>query len=156
MQPIRILVLGYGNPSRRDDGVGWCVVEELARRQLTGIELLTAHQLEVDHAETVSNFEAVIFVDAATTESSEAIAQADVTPCVRSHAVAHYLTPGDVLALCKVLYDRQPRGILFSIRGHDFNFGTEFSPETTAAATEAAERIARLIHDLQSCEVACA
>jgi Ni,Fe-hydrogenase maturation factor len=55
-----------------------------------------------------------------------------------------------------MLYDRQPRGILFSIRGHDFNFGTEFSPETAAAATETVERIARLIHDLQSCEVACA
>ena len=156
MQPIRILVLGYGNRSRRDDGVGWHVVEELSRRQLTGIKFLTAHQLDVDHAETVSSFEVVIFVDAATTESSGAIVQTDVAPYMRSNAVAHYLTPGDVLALCKMLYDRQPRGILFSIRGHDFNFGTEFSPETTVAATETVERIARLIHDLQSCEVACA
>ena len=153
---MKILVIGYGNQSRRDDGAGWLVIERLAALGLPDVELLTAHQLDVDHAETISSFEAVIFVDAATTESPEAIVQTDVTPCMQSHAVAHYLTPGDVLALCKMLYNRQPRGILFSIRGHDFNFGTEFSPETTAAAAETVERIARLIRDLQSCEVACA
>ena len=37
------LVIGYGNQSRRDDGVGWFVLEQLAALDLPNVELETAH-----------------------------------------------------------------------------------------------------------------
>ena len=60
---MKTLVLGYGNRSRTDDGVGWFIIERLQEFALPNIELLTSHQLEVDHAEVISRFDAVIFVD---------------------------------------------------------------------------------------------
>ncbi|MCZ7667262.1 MAG: hypothetical protein M5U34_08655 [Chloroflexi bacterium] len=30
---VKVLVIGYGNPLREDDGVGWRVVEEIERQQ---------------------------------------------------------------------------------------------------------------------------
>jgi hypothetical protein len=51
------------------------------------------------------------------------------------------MTPGDVLGLCRTLYGKVPRGRLFSIRGHDFNFGMELSPETRQSALEVVQEI---------------
>ena len=142
---MKILILGYGNRSRRDDGVGWFVLEQLAALDLPGVELETAHQLEVEAAETISRYDAVIFVDAAIPEAPEAIQRSVVTPNFQSHAVAHYLTPADVLSLCKTLYQREPKAVLFSIRGHDFNFGTTLTPEVEQAARGVVKQIAELV-----------
>jgi Ni,Fe-hydrogenase maturation factor len=101
----------------------------------------------VDFAEIVRNYDLVIFVDAAIPESPEPWWTAAVEPGFRSHAVAHFLTPGDVLGLCQTLYGRAPRGVLFSIRGHDFNFGMDLSHETRQAAREVVLRVAALVDD---------
>ena len=77
---VKTLILGYGNQSRRDDGVGWFVLEQLAALNLPDVELETSHQLEVEASETISRFDAVIFVDAAIPEAPEA------GPTLRRHA----------------------------------------------------------------------
>ena len=142
---MRMLILGYGNQSRRDDGVGWFVLEQLAALNLPGVELETSQQLEIEASETISRFNAVIFVDAAIPEAPEAIQRSVVTPNFQSHAVAHYLTPADVLSLCKTLYQREPKAVLFSIRGRDFNFGTTLTPEVEQAAREVVKQIVEII-----------
>lgn len=142
---VKTLIIGYGNQSRRDDGVGWFVLEQLAALDLPGVELETSHQLEVEAAETISRYDTVIFVDAAIPEAPEPIQRSVVTPNFQSHAVAHYLTPADVLSLCKTLYQREPKAVLFSIRGRDFNFGTTLTPEVELAAREVVKQIADLV-----------
>ncbi len=142
---MKTLIIGYGNRSRRDDGVGWFILEQLDALNLPGVELETSQQLEVEVAETISRYDAVIFVDAAISEAPEPIQRTVVTPNFQSHAVAHYLTPADVLSLCKTLYHREPKAVLFSIRGRDFNFGTTLSPEVEAAAREVVKQIAEVI-----------
>ena len=139
------LIIGYGNQSRRDDGVGWFVLEQLAALNLPGVELETSQQLEIETSETISRFDAVIFVDAAIPEAPEAIQRSVVTPNFQSHAVAHYLTPADVLSLSKTLYGREPKAVLFSIRGRDFNFGTTLTPEVEQAACDVVKQIAELV-----------
>jgi len=142
---MKTLVIVYGNRSRRDDGVGWFVIEQLAALNLPEVELETDQQLEIEAAETISRFDTVIFVDAAIPEAPEPIQRTVVTPRFRSHAVAHYLTPADVLSLCKTLHGREPRAILFSIRGRDFNFGTTLSPEVEQAAREVVKQIVKIV-----------
>jgi hydrogenase maturation protease len=142
---MKTLIIGYGNQNRRDDGVGWFILEQLAALKLPDVELETSHQLEVEASETISRFDAVIFVDAAIPEAPEAIQRSVVTPNFQSHAVAHYLTPADVLSLCKTLYQREPKAVLFSIRGRDFNFGTTLTPEVEQAAREVVKQIAELV-----------
>jgi hydrogenase maturation protease len=142
---VKTLIIGYGNQNRRDDGVGWFILEQLAALNLPDVELETSHQLEVEASETISRFDAVIFVDAAIPEAPEAIQRSVVTPNFQSHAVAHYLTPADVLSLCKTLYGREPKAVLFSIRGRDFNFGTTLTPEVEQAAREVVKQIAEIV-----------
>ena len=142
---MKTLILGYGNQNRRDDGVGWFVIEQLAALKLPGVELETSHQLEVEASETISHFDAVIFVDAAIPEAPAAIQRSVVAPNFQSHAVAHYLTPADVLSLSKTLYGREPKAVLFSIRGRDFNFGTTLTPEVEQAARDGVKQIVEII-----------
>ena len=149
MTDVKTLILGYGNCSRRDDGVGWFVVERLQQAQLADVEFLTAHQLEVDLAEDISRFDNVIFVDAAVPQSPKPITETIVQPRFQSHAVAHYLTPEDLVSLSDTLYGHVPRAFLFSIRGQDFGFGTELSAATGRWAVETVSRITRLAADLQ-------
>ena len=145
---MKTLVLGYGNRSRMDDGVGWFVVEHLEKLALPGIELHASHQLEVDHAELISRFDTVVFVDAAIPQSPLPVSRAVVKPRFQSHAVAHYLAPADLLELALTLFGRAPHGILFSIRGSDFNFGTTLSPSTERAAHEVICQIQQLLSPL--------
>lgn len=142
---MKTLILGYGNCSRRDDGVGWFVVERLEALSLSSVELLTAHQLEVDHAEVICRFDNVIFVDAAVPQSPKPITETVVQPRFQSHAVAHYLTPSDLLSLSDTLYGQVPRAVLFSIRGGDFGFGTGLSSATEGWGLEVVRRIQQLV-----------
>jgi hydrogenase maturation protease len=152
-QTVKTLILGYGNRSRTDDGVGWFVVERLEELALPDIELLTSHQLDVDHAELISRFEAVVFVDAAMPQSQLSISHTVVKAHFQSHAVAHYLTPSDLLELALTLFGRAPQAILFSIRGSDFNFGTMLSPSTERAAHDAVRQIQQLLSTRQPPEM---
>ena len=142
---MKTLVIGYGNDSRRDDGVGHFVIRQLEQRNLPAdVTLETAHQLEVEMSETLTGFDRVIFVDAAIPEAPTAIQRTVVTPEFKSHAVAHYLTPADVLSLCQTLYRREPEAVLFSIRGQDFNFGMELSPAVEQAGCEVVRQIVEM------------
>lgn len=61
-----VLILAYGNPLRRDDGVGWVIGERLAemlREDVADVRVL--HQLTPELAEPISRAGAVIFIDAA-------------------------------------------------------------------------------------------
>jgi hydrogenase maturation protease len=149
---VKVLVLGYGNRSRNDDGVGWFVVEQLGIMQLADVELQFAHQLEVDHADEIRRFDTVIFVDAAVPQSSHLVTRTVVSPRLQGHAVAHYLTPADVLALCSSLYGIQPHATLFSVRGEDFNFGTALSPATKRGAQEVVRQVAGLVNQMRQQE----
>jgi hydrogenase maturation protease len=150
---MKILAIGYGNPSRNDDGVGWVVIEQLKKLALPDVELMTAHQLEVEMTDTIQHFDAVIFVDAATPRGSQAVGRTVVQPRFEHHAVAHFLTPADLIALCQTLYGRRPHAILFSIRGHNFNFGSLLSSATEHAARDVVRQIMQLIPMLRQYEV---
>lgn len=141
----RILVLGYGNPDRNDDGAGWAVVAALRADPPPGVALETAQQLEVEMAERIAELDCAVFVDAATPDLPEPLVVEEISAAWRPHATTHHLAPGDLLALAETLYGKRPRAVLVKLRGGDFNFGARLSPETRAAADEAARRIRALV-----------
>jgi hydrogenase maturation protease len=143
--PMKLLVIGYGNRSRNDDGAGWAVVDRLREMVLPGVELMATHQLEVDLIETVGRYDLVIFVDAVLSEVTPSLTRVEVEPAWQGHAVSHYLAPADVLAMARTLYGSAPRGVLFQIPAHDLNFGEQLSAPTETAVREAVREIADLV-----------
>ncbi len=156
---MRSLVIGYGNPSRRDDAAAMHVLNALRARwgrpALTafgdnwedlgaGHGSLLVQQLMPELAATVAEYDVVVFVDAALAQA-EAVRAERVTPALRLATVSHHADPATLLALAEQLFGRAPAGWLVSVRGHDLSFGEELAPETAAAIPGAVDRVARLI-----------
>jgi len=154
----RILIIGYGNADRQDDGVAWHVLAEINQRLdrpspaspddgfETGEgspELLFVLQLTPEMAETISEFERVCFVDAHTGQVPGEVHAALVQNEFQTSPFTHHLTPSSLVSLCATLYGRSPEAILVSVRGYQFGFEHGLSPQTAAAVPEAGQ----IFHD---------
>jgi hydrogenase maturation protease len=123
------LIIGYGNPLRGDDGVGWHVTRQLAVRLLDpGIEILQCHQLTPELAENISRAQRVLFIDS-TSEGSPGEwtcdeIQADSEPAVFSHSPS----PGGLLQLSQSLYSAAPPASLLTVCGNSLEYGESLSP----------------------------
>jgi hydrogenase maturation protease len=155
----RTLVLGFGNVYRRDDGVAFVVLNALRARlgrpllEIDDdgfddlgheIDTILLHQLVPELAETASAYEQLIFVDAHVSGIEDPVREERLEVCFRSATVSHQLHPCTLLALVEQLRGDAPRGVLISVRGHDFDFGEGLSEETAALVPEAVERIVAL------------
>jgi len=137
------LVIGYGNTDRADDGIAYYVVNELRRRlgqrplpeQETGlsdlfgdVDSVFLRQLVPELMEAAADYHRVIFVDAHVCDDREELFCTPVAPEYESSPFTHHLTPPTFLALTAALYGRSPEGVLVSLRGRDFDFTRELSP----------------------------
>jgi hydrogenase maturation protease len=148
---LRSLVIGYGNPSRRDDGAGLAVVnglrERLGRPPLAegedgfeelgaAVDTLFLQQLMPELAETLARYDRVWFVDAHVGLVADLVRRVTLEPGFEPASVSHHLKPETLLALAAQLFGRAPRAELFSIRGSDFDFGAGLSSDTAEGARQ--------------------
>jgi hydrogenase maturation protease len=132
---IRVMVIGFGNPLRGDDGVGWVAAQQLAERVDTEhVVTLAVHQLTPELAEPISRVELVIFVDASETSDPGQLSAEWIEPVEpAASAMTHQLTPNRLLGLARQLYGRCPRAELFTIGGADFGHREELSATVSHA-----------------------
>jgi hydrogenase maturation protease len=119
--PSRVLVLGYGNPARCDDGLGPALAHRLREMALPGVSVETAYQLNVEDAERVSRHGLVVFVDACLC-SPPPFSVRELAP--RAGTVefsTHSLAPEGVLGLAHELFGAATRGVAVGVRGYDFH-----------------------------------
>jgi hydrogenase maturation protease len=146
----RILIIAYGNPLRCDDGLAWRAADEMEKR-FSGapVEILRTHQLAPELAETVSRFEAVIFVDAASADGTNSspgeVRSAAVVASEGAPRFSHQLSPGAVLALATQLFGRAPRAFSVTLTGECFDHGESLSLVVEAALPALVARIEALV-----------
>lgn len=160
----RILIIGYGNPDREDDGVAWHVLIALAEHfdipvpadyldglfpENNSLDLLTALQLTPEMAETIAEYDAVCFVDAHTGAVPDDLNIVHLEPGFQNSPFTHHMTPESVLSIVKEIYGKQPAALLVSIRGYSFTFAHQLSLLTKMHAEEAVKKIANWVEDLQ-------
>jgi hydrogenase maturation protease len=132
-------IIGYGNPHRRDDGIGPYVLEQLSRDlgRETGIVLRSLHQLDPVLAEELQGAEVVILVDATAEPLERGLLWTRVQPEQQvSPCGMHHLKPSTLAGLLEALYQRSPMMWLVSVQGEDFGHGEGLS----LGAQEKAER----------------
>lgn len=117
-----VLVLGYGNPGRQDDGLGPAAAEAIEKLQLTGVRASANYQLVIEDASDAAECDAVIFIDASKS-GTEPFSVASVLPTTELACFAsHFVRPELILGLCRRIYGRSPRACLIGIRGYEFGF----------------------------------
>jgi len=141
-----ILLIGYGNPLRCDDGIAWQAAEELTRVLPSSAQVICVHQLTPELAESASRADLVIFLDAATNGEPGNVVCHPLNAEKGELPFTHHLTPEGILGLCERLYSAKPPGFLLTVHGEYFEHGGEFSP----AAVHAVPRLAELVINLCS------
>jgi hydrogenase maturation protease len=148
---VTTLIIGYGNPLREDDGVGWYVADRVAERLGDAVKVLRLHQLTPDLAADLAAVDFVVFVDArvdAEGEPARGVVAEPVKPA-DSPARSHYCAPGTLLATASLLFGRAPVAWLVSVPAHALGFAESLTPATRAAADEAIETIIGLVDGRQ-------
>jgi hydrogenase maturation protease len=145
------LLIGYGNPLRGDDGVGWLLASQLTPTGTTRI--IAAHQLVPEMAEAVSQASEVLFVDAEVGPEPGrwSVIPARPEPGQTLSALGHHLTPGRLLALAQTLYGAAPNGRVLAVAGADFGYGEGFSAPVEDALPEVRAYIVAFLGSADGC-----
>jgi len=143
----RMVVIGVGNPYRRDDGVGPAAVERLRRRGLPGVILAECDGEPTRMLDLWTGADLAVVIDALRTGAPRpgAIHRRSLRhPSMRGmgSASSHAVDLGDAVALAAAL-DRLPGTLLlYAIEAADTSLGVGLSPAVEAALDDLLDEIA--------------
>ncbi|HEX9745365.1 MAG TPA: hydrogenase maturation protease [bacterium] len=123
---MKILVLGYGNPGREDDGLGPALLDRLEKIKLDNVTCQSDYQLNIEYAEYCSLHDVVIFVDASVNPEKPFIFR-QVLPSQEVSHTTHSMSAESVVALCESIYGKRPRAFMLEIKGFSFEIGEGLS-----------------------------
>lgn len=147
----RVLILGYGNPLRSDDGLGWQIAVQLFRANRSDdIEVLPCHQLTPELADTISKAATVLFIDCAKDGVPGEFRCQEIHWQTGSISFTHDLTPSSLLDLASQLYGSCPRAFLLTICGESFATGEALSSAVSREIPKLKERVSELIAECQA------
>jgi hydrogenase maturation protease len=131
----QVLIIGYGNPLRGDDGFGWQAAQQCTAVPMPPlVKVMACHQLTPELAEPISQADLVIFLDAnAQGPPGRLSCLAVVAQASASGIFSHHLTPQTWLACAQALYGGNPAAVVLSISGAYFGYGERLSPAVNAA-----------------------
>lgn len=132
MADKRIRIIGYGNPSRLDDGLGPAMIKELEKEKLVGIDLETDFQLNIEDLVGLENYSAVIFVDA-DVSCAPPYDFYPVEPEADISFSSHTVSPASLLGLAESHFGIRIPGYVMAIRGFEFD---DFAERLSDAAQD--------------------
>jgi hydrogenase maturation protease len=143
----RKLVIGYGNRLRADDGVGWEVASRLAAAVPSeAAHILTVHQLTPELAESVSEADLVIFIDAS------AVGKPGTWRCDQTmpesacgNSLGHHLDVNGLLAYARAVYNASPEALVVSVAAESFDLQDHLSASAEAALPGLIDYIRKIV-----------
>ena len=151
-----LLVIGYGNALRGDDGAGPCAARLFGERCAaqpgpddTQSRALALHQLLPELVDDLAHSARVVFLDAYPANDGNErevgaapLRIAPLLPATEAGGLgraAHASSPAQLLALCARLYRRVPRAWLVGIPAYGFAAGAAISPRTAQRIEDAVD-----------------
>jgi len=120
---LNILLYGYGNPGRKDDGLGPILIDLvekwIIKKGSKNISVDSNYQLNIEDAYTIRDYDIVIFIDASIEEIDNFIVTR-VEPSDKVNYSMHSASPSFVLNLCNKIYHYTPETFLLHIKGYEF------------------------------------
>ena len=125
----KVIVIGIGNNTRQDDGLGWAFLEKLEKDGFNEENLFCKYQLMVEDAELISTYKTVIFVDACKTNLKNGFAMERVYPSKEVSFSTHEVPPNQILNLCETIYNKTPNAYIIKIEGYQWDFEIQLSTQ---------------------------
>jgi hydrogenase maturation protease len=124
---MKVLVLGYGNPGRLDDGLGPALAEAVEEMQLPDVTADADYQLQPEDALRIAEASVVVFADAAV-EGPEPFFFRPIEPRPGATFTTHHLDPEGLLAMAEETLGARTEAYVLGIRGYEFDeFGENLS-----------------------------
>jgi hydrogenase maturation protease len=142
-----LLVIGYGNELRGDDGVGPRVARIVESWNRPDVRALAVHQLTPELAAELATADRVVFVDASVDSVSY---WRTLTPTNEPRVFGHTSSPAWLLALSRELYDRAPEAWIATIQARDLGFDSKLTLEAERGVEEVLLRIGELTENQRS------
>lgn len=143
----KILVYGYGNPGRQDDGLGVLLaemIEEWAKEQgfSNNVDIDSNYQLNIEDAYRLNDYDMVIYADASIEDIDDYLFE-QIKPVINPAFTSHSVSPEFVIGLCQEIYGEIPDTYLMHIKGYEW----EFLGEMTSKADENLNKAFEVIRD---------
>lgn len=150
---MKLLIFGYGNPGRKDDGLGNCFVEAINGKSEffdnIDFEFDSNYQLNIEDAERIRNMDMVIFADASTEDIDDfCFSRVDGTgkPAFTTHAA----NPEYIFRLCSEMFGAKPETLLLHIKGYEWDFEEGISEKAEENLNKAVEFFINIINNHKS------
>ena len=122
MKKLSVLLIGYGNPGRLDDGLGPALAEAVGKLNIAGVSVDSDYQLTVESAVDISNHDIVIFADADVNGPEPFYFKKIHAAKIDSVSFSsHSTSPKALLTLVKKIYNIDADAYVLGIRGYEFN-----------------------------------
>lgn len=142
----RTVIIGYGNPIRGDDAVGWMVANQLSARLSDNdqIEVVAAHQILPEQVELLRKSDRVIFIDADLSLLPGEVS-IDSISAASSDVQIHTMEPVHLLRLCQQLYQVCPTAFFVRIGCTDFEYRESLSALLQAKLDEIVDTVLTIL-----------
>jgi hydrogenase maturation protease len=132
---LRLVVFGWGNDARGDDGLGPLLLERVARAGWVDVRAIEDFQLQIEHAIDLEGADLALFLDAGRGTPAPYTFR-EIAPCRDLRHTTHALAPEAVLDVyVRALGKAAPPAFTLCMRGERFELGEGLS----AAASERLE-----------------
>ncbi len=123
--PAKILLYGFGNPARGDDGLGPALAAAIEELGIPDLTVDANYQLTVEDAAEIAGYDAVVFADAATQGPTPFwFSRIDDTTVARAGSTlgwtSHSVSPVQVVALAHGMFASKVAAYTLGIRGYEF------------------------------------
>jgi hydrogenase maturation protease len=140
----KVLLIGYGNPAREDDGLGPAAAQAIEKLNIDGVSVDSNYQLTVEDAASAARHDVVVFVDAAA-RGKNPVMFYELEPKRSESFTSHSVAPETILGLTHDLFNTETRGFMLGIRGYSFDM---FKEEMTTEASKNLEAAIKFITPL--------
>lgn len=143
-----VLLVGYGNVMRSDDGLGWHAAGRLAEDQrFDGSVVLQRQQLTPELALDISESALVVLIDANTALAPGVFSVKMVEPAadVPDRTWSHHVSPTTLVTIARELYGRACEVYIVSCGVQSLDIGDRLSPVVEQALPQMVDAIAELV-----------
>src|SRR4030042_5241803 len=112
----KILLLGFGNPARADDGLGPAVADSIETKNLPDVVVEADYQLTVEDSAQITEYDIVIFADASA-NGLEPFSFEPLNARQEGSFSSHSVEPAQVMALAEKLFGSKQKAFMLGVRG---------------------------------------
>jgi hydrogenase maturation protease len=153
----RVVVVGVGNPYRRDDAAGLVVAQRLRQEAPSHVTVIELEGEPTALLEAWRSAHTVVLIDAVFSGAEAGTiyrldARAGAIPQELFRYSTHAVSVAEAIELARALGQLPPRLVVYGIEGKDFSAGVGLSPEVEGRVAELSERVLQELLDAAETE----